>query len=177
MRLIERITSKFNKPIANRNLYYGYIYLHTTNTSEVNASPITQISVANYDNFAIMQKLTKRERDSYLKSKFNTFIDSEKSELDKYLAIKNNNIEYYRVPSLNNIVIPQIKYTTESSLLGDGLLTIQTYPLCYDFSIANKYLTLEQIKEYEKQLNQNKQSTYYHTNNEIDNDLREYYEW
>ncbi|MBQ3502277.1 MAG: hypothetical protein IJA72_01255 [Clostridia bacterium] len=177
MRLIESIINKLTKKIANRDLYYGYIYLNKSASNTKNSRPMSQFGVINFDNFVIMQKLTKSERDSYLKSKFNTFIDSDNAELEKYIAIKNSNIEYFRIPSLNNIVIPQIKYTTEREFIDDDISTLSVYPVFYDLNIPEKYLTVEQIKEYEKQLNKDKKSTYYYTNNEHDNDLREYYEW
>ena len=175
MSLITSIINKLTKKIANRELYYGYIYLNNAGTSASTTS--FKPSIINFDNFVIMQKLSKNERNSYLKSKFNTFIDSDNTELEKYIAIKNSGIEYYRIPSLNNIVIPQIKYTTEYEFIDDDISTLSVYPVFYDLDIPEKYLTLEQIKEFEKQLNKDKKSTYYYTNNEHDKDLREYYEW
>lgn len=174
MRIIKQLIG--NHKIKNRDLYYGYVYHYQADFSNLN-NPTTRIDVANFDNFVIMQKLTKRERNNYLKSKFNTFIDSDRSELKEYIATKDSNVDYFRIPSLNNIIVPQMKYTTDSEFIDNGLIVLQTCLLRNDFYIPEQDLTMEQVREYENLLNKDKQSTHYYTNNEHDNDLREYYEW
>ncbi len=93
------------------------------------------------------------------------------------MAIKDRNINYYRIPSLNNDIVPETLLTSDIELVASNLTTLNTYYLDEDISIDGKYLTLEQIKEYEEYLNENKQNLSFHSATNPDYDFREYYEW
>ena len=176
MRIIESLIGKFNKKIVNRDLYYGYIYLHDSTPSETNTKTARKTNVSNFDDFVIMQKLTRRERNSYLKSRYNTFFDGENAQTLKYMKLKNSEIEYYRIPSMHNMIVPQTPTTLDSMLVDEDFITLSTCSLYSDISVADKYLSADQIREYEDKLNENKQLTSYY-NGQEDYDFREYYEW
>ncbi len=168
------------KKYSSDNLYYGYIGTNQPYTETLAGQTIESYQYIGDKNsqFVIMQKLNKHERNNYLKSKYNTFIDSSKPQTQLYLALKNSSIQYYRVPSMQNIIIPCISTTQEANLVGECKLTLDVCDLGFEITIDDKYLTLPQICEYENKLNANQSKTFYHsTHRNPDYDFREYYEW
>ena len=181
MRLMEKMLNQINenKKISTNELYYGYIGQSKAVKEIINGETyyVYPYCLDEDKGFVVMQKLTKRERDRYLKSKYNTFLDSVKSQLFEYITIKNSNIEYYRIPSMQDLIVPCIESTLEDDLVGHCKATLEVCALHYDFDIQDKYVTLGKIREYEQALNRNPRQTFYYNPNNVAWDERRDIEW
>ena len=154
MSLIKSIINKYraSKRLSTDTLYYGVIF-DSSDKSDLDTQQ-----------FVVMQRLTDRERSSYLKSRFHTFLDSEKCELNKYLYLKNSDIQFYRIPSMNNKIVAETTNMDDMLLLAPCAITLNTISLYKDFNIRDSHISLPTICKMEQILNANQQQTYYYSN-------------
>lgn len=152
MSIIQDMIKKIreNKKIKNENLYIGYV----GNFKIVNKEDgYDGCSVYKRDK-VVCKLLTSRQRDRYLKGKYPTFLDAENCQLDKYLAIKNSNIQYYTVPSMNNKILPAVPHFPSSNLelladLDEVLIDVKEN---INERMWQSKFTLNEIRQMEREL-------------------------
>ncbi|MBQ7797592.1 MAG: hypothetical protein IJ371_00530 [Clostridia bacterium] len=137
-----------NRKIKNNNLYYGYVV------------SVEQAKYTTHNNkFAgdrvICKQLSDRQRSRYLKGNYRTFIDSENCELIRYLAIERSNIQYFKIPSRKNKVMPYISADNiEAFELFDDLdgVLVCVQPSLNDTHIFSSKISIKEIRQMEKEL-------------------------
>ena len=145
MRIFEKLTHQ-TKTYDPNKLLYGFISTH--NDSTINTS----------ENVYILEPLTKKERNSYLKSKYNVFLDAENCQLDTYIKFKNSNIQFFRVPSLNNKILPHIQTIDDAVYFNVDEMIVSPFSLKHKYH-SNSTIDINAIRHIEHHLNQNLKNT------------------
>ena len=161
MRIIQKLTkSPQIKTYNTKELFYGFVSIKSLTSSISSKTLLGQYGRVESDvkfnrsRAVILEPLTTKERDAYLKRTHNTFMDADNCQLVKYFKIKNSNIRYFRAPSLNNKIVACVPSLDEAINLGLNEVIIHAFPLLTRFNQdLIDHISLDQMAELEDFLN------------------------
>lgn len=145
MHLLQQIIKKHEqKRKVDKNLHCGSI---------INLKDKNNIKLNGARKF-VLEPLTTKQRNYYLRGKYQTFLDGENCQLIQYLSIIDKDVKFFKVPSLNNKIVPYIESAEMAHLFNvDELVAVDVCRFLNDTYMTQKGLTVGQIPEIENELN------------------------